>query len=104
MFKIFNGAVWSNSLIFFNPVIVCNNSFGIDVPLRDKPGGWFAQAETELPQREALSNDTGPFLTFFFRGFSHIFVIHLFYLQATSVSPQLSKFVIFSRFFSLKVP
>ena len=45
----------------FNPVIVWNNSFGTDVPLREKPGGLFAQAETGL--REILSKDAGPFLT-----------------------------------------
>ena len=44
----------------------------------EKPGGSFAQAETELPQCEILSKDGGPFLTFFFRCFSHIFAIHLF--------------------------
>ena len=43
-----------------------------------KPGGSFAQAETELPQGEILSKDAGPFLTFFFRCFSNIFAIHLF--------------------------
>ena len=31
----------------FNPLIVWNNPFGVDVPLTEKPGGWFAQAETE---------------------------------------------------------
>ena len=33
----------------------------MDVPLREKPGGLFSQAETEL--REILSKDAGPFLT-----------------------------------------
>ena len=44
----------------------------------EKPGDSFAQAETELPQSEILSKDAGPFFTFFFRCFSHIFAIHLF--------------------------
>ena len=44
----------------------------------EKPAASFAQAETELPQSEILSKDAGPFLTFFFRCFSHIFAIHLF--------------------------
>ena len=43
----------------------------------EKPGGWFAQAETELPQSEILNKDAGPFLTFFVTCFSRIFVIHL---------------------------
>ena len=43
-----------------------------------KPGGWFAQPKTELPQGEIFRKDAGPFLTFFFRWFSHIFAIHLF--------------------------
>ena len=29
----------------FNPLIVWNNLFGVDVPLTEKPGGWYAQAE-----------------------------------------------------------
>ena len=37
-FKIVNGAVWSSSLLF-NPLIVWNNGFGVDVPLAEKPGG-----------------------------------------------------------------
>ena len=31
---IFDGVAW-------------NNSFGVDVPLKKKPGGWFAQAKNE---------------------------------------------------------
>ena len=55
-----------------------------------KPGGSFAQAETELPQSEVLSKDAGPFFTFFFRCFSHIIAIDLFlfinnYGQASSL-------------------
>ena len=30
--------------------------------LTEKPGGTFAQAETELPQSKILSKDAGPFL------------------------------------------
>ena len=33
-FQIANGAVWSNSL----SLIVWNNTFGVDVPLTEKPG------------------------------------------------------------------
>ena len=40
--------------------------------------GVFAQAETELSQGEILSKDAGPFLTFSFRCFSHIFAKLLF--------------------------
>ena len=29
------------------PLIVWNNLFGVDDPLTEKPGGWFAQADTE---------------------------------------------------------
>ena len=54
------------------------NPFRVDGPLTEKPGGSFAQAETELPQGEILSKDAGPFLTFFFRCFSHIFAKLLF--------------------------
>ena len=64
----------------FNPLIVWNNLFGVDVQLTKKPGSWFAQAEAELPQSEILSEDAGPFLTFFFRRFSHIFVYTYSYL------------------------
>ena len=64
----------------FNPLIVWNNLFGVDALLTEKPGDSFAQAETELPQSEILSKDAGPFLTFFFRCFSHSFAIYLFYL------------------------
>ena len=31
----------------FNPLIVWNNPFGVDVPLTEKPGGLFAQAGIE---------------------------------------------------------
>ena len=31
----------------FNPLVVWNNPFGVDVPLTEKPGGLFAQAGTE---------------------------------------------------------
>ena len=62
----------------FAGLVVWNNPFRVDVLLTERPGGSFAQVETELPQREILSKDAGPFLTFFFRGFSHIFAIHLF--------------------------
>ena len=55
-----------------------NNAFRIDASLTEKPGDSFAQAETERPQSEILSKYAGPFLTFFFRCFSHIFAIHLF--------------------------
>ena len=56
----------------------------------EKPGGSFAQAETELPQGEILSKYAGPFLTFFFRWFYHIFATHLFlfmsnYVQASAL-------------------
>ena len=43
----------------------------------EKAGGSFVQAEIELPQSEILSEDAGPFFTFF-RCFRHIFAIHLF--------------------------
>ena len=43
-----------------------------------KPGDSFPQVETELPQSGILSKDAGPFLTFFFRCFSHIFAKLLF--------------------------
>ena len=33
--------------MFFNPLNVWNNPFGVDVPLTEKPGGLFAQAGTE---------------------------------------------------------
>ena len=62
----------------FNPLIISNNPSGVDAPLTEKPAASFAQAETELPQCEILSKDAGPFFTFFFRCFSHIFAIHLF--------------------------
>ena len=42
-----DGVVWCNPLIFFNQLIVWNNPFGVDFPLTEKPGGWFAQAGTE---------------------------------------------------------
>ena len=45
-----------------NRLIVWNNPFRVDAPLTEKPGGSFAQAETELPQSEILSKDAGPFL------------------------------------------
>ena len=54
------------------------HSFRVDAPLTEKPGGSFAQAETELSQGEILSKDAGPFLTFSFRCFSHIFAKLLF--------------------------
>ena len=38
---IVDGAVSSN------PLIVCNNLFGVDDPFMEKPVAWFAQAETE---------------------------------------------------------
>ena len=38
-FKIVNVAVWSNSLTFFNPLIVWNNPFGVNVLLTEKSGG-----------------------------------------------------------------
>ena len=34
-----DGVVWCNPLIIFNPLIVWNNPFGVDVPLPEKPGG-----------------------------------------------------------------
>ena len=34
--------------------------------------------QKQLPQSEILSKDAGPFFTFFFRCFSHIFAMHLF--------------------------
>ena len=30
----------------FNSLIVWNNPFGVDVPVTEKPGDWFVQAET----------------------------------------------------------
>ena len=78
-----------------------NNAFRIDASLTEKPGDSFAQVETELPQSEILSKDAGPFLTFFFRCFSHIFAIH--FCISTMVRPQLSKLLMFSRFFGPKV-
>ena len=36
----------------FNPSIVWNNPFIVDAPLKEKPGGSFAQAKAELPQGE----------------------------------------------------
>ena len=83
----------------FNPLIISNNPSGVDAPLTEKPAASFAQAETELPQSEILRKDAGPFFTFFFRCFSHIIAIDL----ITMVRPQLSKLLIFSRFFGLKV-
>ena len=38
-FKIVNVAVWSNSLTFFNLLIVWNNPFGVDFLLTEKSGG-----------------------------------------------------------------
>ena len=78
------------TLNLFNPLNVWNNPFGVDAPLTEKPGDSFEQAETELPQSEILSKDAGPFFTFFFRCFSHIFAIHLFlfissYCQASAL-------------------
>ena len=71
------GTVWSNSLIFLIDQF-WSNPFRVNAPLTEKPGGSFVQAETELSLGEILSKDAGPFLTFFFRCFSHIFAIHLF--------------------------
>ena len=34
-----DGVVWCNPLIFFNPLILRNSPFGVDVPLSEKPGG-----------------------------------------------------------------
>ena len=65
-----------------NPLIVWNNPFGVDTPLTKKPAGSFAQVEPELPQSEILSQDAGPFFTFIFRCFSHIFAIHLLLLTS----------------------
>ena len=31
----------------FNQLIIWNNPFGVDVPLTEKPGGWFAQVGTD---------------------------------------------------------
>ena len=45
----------------------------MDAPLTEKPGGSFAQAETELPQSEILSKDAGPFFDLFFRCYSSHF-------------------------------
>ena len=44
---------------------------GVDVPLMNKPGGRFAQADTKN------CKDVGPFLkiSFFFKCFFHIFAI-----------------------------
>ena len=42
-----DGVVWYNRLIFFNPLIVWNNPFGVNFLLTEKPGGGFAQAGTE---------------------------------------------------------
>ena len=39
--------VWCNPLIFFNPLIVWNNPFEVNVSLTEKPAGWFARAGTE---------------------------------------------------------
>ena len=33
-----DGFVWCNPLIFFNPLIVWNNPFGVGVPYSKKPG------------------------------------------------------------------
>ena len=46
-----DGVVCCNPLIFFNPLIVWNNPFGVDFPLTEKPGGGFAQAGTENCRR-----------------------------------------------------
>ena len=62
----------------FNPLIVWNNPYGVNAPLTEKPAASSAQGETELAQSEILSKDAGPFFTFFFRCFSHIFAISLF--------------------------
>ena len=37
--------MWSFHI--FNPLVVWNNPFGVDVPLTEKPGGLFPQAGTE---------------------------------------------------------
>ena len=34
-----DGVVWCNPLIFFNPLTVSNNLFGVNFPLTEKPGG-----------------------------------------------------------------
>ena len=50
-----------------------------------------------IPEREILTKDAGPFVTFFFRCFSHSFSIHLFLFISNS------KLLIFSRFFGPKL-
>ena len=42
-----DGVVWCNPFVFVKPLIVWTNSFGVGVPLTEKPGGWFAPAGTE---------------------------------------------------------
>ena len=51
----------------------------MDAPLTEKPGGSFAQAETELPQSEILSKDAGPFFTFFLGVFLTFLLYTYFY-------------------------
>ena len=46
----------------FNPLIVWNNTFGVDDPFTKKPVDWFAQAETENYQSQILSKDADTFL------------------------------------------
>ena len=41
-----DGVVWCNPLVFFVSLIVWNNPFGVNFPLKEKPGGGFAQAGT----------------------------------------------------------
>ena len=46
LYVLVDEVAWCNPLIFFNPLIVWNNPFGVDVPLLEKPGGWFVPTGT----------------------------------------------------------
>ena len=53
--------------------IVLNNPFGVDVPLTEKQGGWFAQEGTGICSRvKYAGNDADLFLKIFFWCFFHI--------------------------------
>ena len=72
--------------------------FGVYLLLTEKPGGWFAQAETELPQSEILSKDAGPFLTLFFRCFSHIFATLIFIYKQLGSGLSFQSYLYFQGF------
>ena len=61
-------------------------------------GGWFAQAETELPQSKILSEDAVPFLTLFFRCFSHIFATLIFIYKQLGSGLSFQSYLYFQGF------